>query len=76
MPSNFEALAIDALALPEEQRAQLADVLLQSLTKPGSSNANAKWASEIRRRAEEVLAGTAKTVSLQEALQQALMERT
>ena len=55
-----------ALKLPPEARAELAHDLLVSLDEE-DENADALWVREIERRAQEVVDGTARTVSLGDA---------
>jgi putative addiction module component (TIGR02574 family) len=49
----------EALALAAGDRARIAHELLQSLEPPGDSDAVAAWSDEIRRRVDEIEAGTA-----------------
>lgn len=59
-----EALRIleSALALSENERAELAAKLLDSLDEGADPDADAAWAAEITKRAESVLRGEAKLV--------------
>jgi putative addiction module component (TIGR02574 family) len=50
-----------ALALTEEERAELAGSLLQSLDQSVDEDAEAAWQKELVRRAEELNSGKAKT---------------
>jgi putative addiction module component (TIGR02574 family) len=59
-----------ALALPEAERAELAELLTASLTSPPSS-LHPAWAAELRRRAAEVDSGTVTAVSWDEVRRQA-----
>jgi putative addiction module component (TIGR02574 family) len=52
----------EALALPVEQRAQIADVLLQSLNRT-DPQIDAQWAEVAARRWAEIRSGTAKTTA-------------
>jgi putative addiction module component (TIGR02574 family) len=52
-----------ALALSEEERAELASTLIDSLDVLVDSNAEAAWQEEIARRAQELRSGKIKTVS-------------
>ena len=70
MPMTIEQLASEALALPNESRALLADRLVESLddasdTTPG--RLDELWAGEARRRLSEVRFGRVQTVSGEEA---------
>jgi putative addiction module component (TIGR02574 family) len=51
-----------ALALTEEERAELAGSLLQSLDQSMDEDAEAAWQKELGRRAEELKSGKAKTI--------------
>lgn len=51
----------EALSLPVEQRALIADSLLRSLNMPDSS-IDAKWAEVARRRLEELRSGKVKPI--------------
>jgi len=51
-----------ALALPEQERAELAGNLLDSLDATVDEDADAAWQKEIARRLEEVKSGRVKTV--------------
>jgi putative addiction module component (TIGR02574 family) len=57
----------EALALPAETRAALADSLLESLDNEIEPSAYEEWEREIQRRIAEVEAGTAKTIPWSEA---------
>jgi putative addiction module component (TIGR02574 family) len=56
----------EILRLPAEQRARLALELIRSLDDEPDANAAAAWDEEIERRAAEVEAGTAETLTLDE----------
>jgi putative addiction module component (TIGR02574 family) len=55
-----------ALALTEEERAELAGSLIESLDGPADADAESAWNQEIARRVAEMDAGRAKTVSWEE----------
>ena len=65
--TTSEALAA-ILRLPEEERAKIALELLRSLDGEPDSGAAEAWDEEIDRRAAEVVAGTADTMTLDEYL--------
>lgn len=67
---SIEQLEREALALPPEQRAELADRLVESLDAEQVSRIDQLWAAEAKRRRDEVRAGNVKTVSGDEALAQ------
>lgn len=56
----------EVLQLPAEDRAKLAHELIRSLDGEHDSDAAAAWDEEIERRAAEVEAGTAETMTLEE----------
>lgn len=58
-----------ALALPEPERAELAELLAASLTSPPSS-LHPAWGAELRRRAAEIDSGTVKPVPWDEVRRQ------
>lgn len=57
MPSTLETLYQAALALPEEERAELADRLLGSLPPDVPSQLHPAWRDELKRRSAQVEAG-------------------
>ncbi|MGH8310175.1 MAG: addiction module protein [Steroidobacteraceae bacterium] len=65
-----EELAKRALDLPAESRAQLADLLVESLDGGQLSKIDHAWAAEAKRRRDEVRSGKAKTIPASEALRQ------
>ena len=54
MSDNFAEILLAALSLPEEDRAMLADHLLESLTPPNQKEIDAAWADEVERRIREI----------------------
>jgi hypothetical protein len=65
---TIEQLTQQALALPSESRAQLADLLVESLDGADLGRIEELWLNEARRRRDEVRAGRVKTVPGEEAL--------
>ncbi len=63
-----EEIANEALALPSEARARLADRLVESLDPAEGGDISQLWLREARRRIDEVRAGEVKTVAADEAL--------
>lgn len=59
MPTLVEELSARARTLPPEDRARLAEELLESLEQDPDSEVEAAWDREIERRVAEVKAGTA-----------------
>lgn len=68
METTVEKLAQQAMALPSESRAQLADLLVESLDGADLGETDELWLNEARRRRDEVRAGKVKTVRGEEAL--------
>ena len=70
MPMTIEQIAQEALALPSEQRALLADRLVESLDAAEVHRIDRLWATEARRRRDEVRQGLVETIPGDEALAQ------
>ena len=68
---SAEAIAVDALALPVDERAALVLRLAESLDEDLDADAEDAWAAEVAARSEAVRAGTAETTTTKEALAQA-----
>ena len=68
MPMTIEQIATEALTLPSEQRALLADRLVESLDAAEAGRIDRLWASEAKRRRDEVRNGLVKTIPGDEAL--------
>ena len=68
---SAEAIAVDALALPADERAALVLRLAESLDEEHDADAEDAWAAEVAARIETVRAGTAETTTTAEALAQA-----
>ncbi len=66
MPRDFRELLREASELPEQDRAALAGVLIESLDPAPDSEVEAAWAEEIRRRVAELDNGSVKTVPWEE----------
>ena len=64
---SADKLRAELLALPAEERAELAHALLQSLHQEVDAEADAAWLTELDRRAQAAADGTAKVVDWQEA---------
>jgi hypothetical protein len=67
---TIEQIAQEALALPSEARALLADRLVESLDPAEDANIRQLWVSEARRRRDEVRKGQVRTIPGEEALAQ------
>ena len=66
MPREAAEILNEALALPPEQRAALADSLLNSLDTEVDGDVEQAWQEEIERRIESVRNGTATLVPWEE----------
>ena len=72
MPKSFNEIFREAADLPEQDRATLAGLLIDSLEGEPDPGVEAAWAAEIQRRLAEVEAGTVKTVPWEEVRQRLL----
>jgi putative addiction module component (TIGR02574 family) len=70
MSMTVEQVAEEALALPSEARALLADRLVESLDPAEDGYARQLWVAESRRRRDDVRGGRVKTIPAEEALAQ------
>jgi putative addiction module component (TIGR02574 family) len=68
---SAEAIAVDALALPAEERAALVLRLAESLDDQHDADAEDAWAAEVAARIESIRSGTAETITTADALAQA-----
>jgi putative addiction module component (TIGR02574 family) len=68
---SAEAIAVDALALPADERAALVLKLAESLDEQHDADAEDAWAAEVAARIESVRSGTAETITTADALAQA-----
>ena len=66
MSDKAAALLREALALPVEERAELATSLIDSLDDAADADVEAAWQEEIARRLEDVRAGRARMVTWDE----------
>ena len=69
MATTIEKLAEEAMMLPTESRARLADLLVESLDAADLTQLDEMWITEAKRRRDEVRAGKTETVAGDEALQ-------
>jgi putative addiction module component (TIGR02574 family) len=69
MSLTVEQIAEEALALPSEARALLADRLVESLDPVEDTNLRHLWTAEAQRRLEDVRSGKVKTIPGEEALE-------
>ena len=68
MNTTVEQIAEEALALPSEARALLADRLVESLDPAEDGHVRRLWAAEAIRRRDDVRSGRVKTIPGDEAL--------
>lgn len=68
MATTVEKLVEQAMTLPSESRARLADLLVESLDADELGRIDQMWAAEAIRRRDEVRAGLVETVPCEEAL--------
>jgi putative addiction module component (TIGR02574 family) len=64
---TIEQIAEEALALPSESRALLADRLVESLDTAALSRTDEAWLAEAKRRRDDVRSGKVQTVTGDEA---------
>jgi putative addiction module component (TIGR02574 family) len=62
MATSVERLAEQALKLPSESRARLADLLVESLGADELGRIDQLWTAEAKRRRDEVRTGRVKTI--------------
>ncbi len=68
MSTTVEELAEQAMTLPGESRARLADLLVESLDADALTDIDRLWLAEAKRRRDEVRSGKVKTIPGDEAL--------
>ena len=69
MTQEAHELLQKALALPENERAELAGTLISSLDTTVDPDVDAAWQNEVARRLQEVQTGKVKTVSWEQVRQ-------
>ena len=68
MSTTVEQLVEQAMTLPGESRARLADLLVESLDADALTDIDRLWLAEAKRRRDEVRSGKVKTIPGDEAL--------
>ena len=68
MSTTVEQLAAQAMSLPGESRARLADILVESLDADALTEIDRLWLSEAKGRRDEVRSGKVETIPGDEAL--------
>lgn len=71
MSAIFEELSSKAMSLSPLERARLADLMVESLDAAPLTEVDQAWINLAQRRADEIRAGTAKTYSAEEVLNEA-----
>ena len=66
MERNLKEVFQDAVQLPEQDRAALAGLLIETLDPVSEPDVEAAWSEEIKRRLAEVDAGTVELISWEE----------
>ncbi len=69
--SEFEKLTTRVMALPSDSRAELAELLIQSLEEQDNPEIKSAWLSEISRRDQEIRAGALVTKPADQVLKEA-----
>ena len=70
MAATLEQLVEQAMTLPSESRARLADLLVESLEGADLGQIEQHWISEAKRRRDEVRAGQVETIPGEDGLRQ------
>ncbi len=70
METTVEQLVEQAMTLPSESRARLADLLVESLESDDLGRIEQLWITEAKRRRDEVRVGKVETVPGEEGLRQ------
>jgi len=68
---SAEAITVEALSVPADERAALVLRLAESLDERHDDDAEDAWATEVAARVETLKAGTAETITTAEALAEA-----
>jgi len=69
--TEFEELTAKAMLLPVASRAELAEILIQSLEEKDDPQIKSVWVAEIRRRDQQIRAGERVTRPAEEVLKEA-----
>ena len=68
MAANFEDVAEQAMTLPPDSRARLADLLVESLDTDVLGPHDELWLAEAQRRLDDIRSGRVQTIPGEEAL--------
>ena len=66
MPKTFEKITDEALSLPSEKRAELANTLISSLEESVDADVEAAWEEEIEKRVNDIKSGKVSGVPAEE----------
>ena len=69
--TEFEKITSQILSLPSEKRAELAEMLIQSLYEKEDEDVKSAWLMEIRRRDQQIRSGQANLKSADQVLREA-----
>ncbi|RJP19031.1 MAG: addiction module antitoxin RelB [Candidatus Omnitrophota bacterium] len=69
--TDFEEISLKAMALPVESRAELAEILIQSLDEDENEDHKSAWLEEIHRRDQEIRVGASITKTADQVLREA-----
>ena len=72
MSTTAQRVCIEALSLPRESRAEIAERILASLEDKADSKADKAWKAVIRRRRAEIRSGKAKVRPAEDVMRDAL----
>lgn len=72
MNSNIEKIVTEAMELPPEVRAFIAEKLIESLDSPASKELSPEWKAEIKKRCEEIDRGAAQLRDADSVLNRAM----
>lgn len=66
MEQSSQSILDQALKLPPNERAEVAEQLIQSLEPPADGEVEQAWQQEIQQRLSEITSGVAKTIPWEE----------
>ena len=69
--TQFEKITSETLSLPTVERAELAEILIQSLDEKEDEDIRTAWLQEIRQRDREIRSGKAVLKSVDQVLREA-----
>lgn len=72
MSTTAKKICIEALSLPRESRAEIAERILASLEEKADSKAERAWKAVVRRRSAEIRSGKAKVRPAEDVMRDAL----